>query len=33
MSDAGRSDPYRDFSEFYDLYVGGWLGDLPLYLA
>jgi SAM-dependent methyltransferase len=25
-------DPYEDFSAFYDLYVGGWLEDLPLYL-
>lgn len=25
-------DIYADFSRFYDLYVGGWLEDLPFYL-
>ncbi len=32
MSDGHRLDPYRDFSEFYDLYVGDWIEDLPLYI-
>jgi len=27
-----QPDAYREFAEFYDLYVGGWLGDLPFYL-
>src|SRR2546421_519754 len=26
-------DLYRDFSPFYDLYVGDWLADLPPYLG
>jgi SAM-dependent methyltransferase len=26
------ADLYGDFSDFYDLYVGGWLADLPFYL-
>jgi len=28
----GNTDPYQDFSSFYDIYVGDWLADLPLYL-
>ena len=27
-----RSDVYRDFAPFYDLYVGGFAADLPVYL-
>ena len=33
MTEPIRSDIYADFSEFYDLYVGDWLDDLPCYLA
>lgn len=29
---ADLPDPYKDFSEFYDLYVGDRLDDLPFYL-
>ena len=25
-------DPYKDFAEFYDIYVGNKLEDLPFYL-
>ena len=32
MIDNNSSDIYADFSGFYDIYVGGWLEDLPFYL-
>ena len=32
MSGSETDDIYGEFSAFYDLYVGDWLGDLPLYL-
>ncbi len=32
MSGSETDDIYGEFSTFYDLYVGDWLGDLPLYL-
>ena len=32
MSTTGSDDIYGEFSTFYDLYVGDWLEDLPLYL-
>lgn len=32
MSGTKTDDIYGEFSRFYDLYVGDWLGDLPLYL-
>ena len=32
MSAPRTDDIYGEFSAFYDLYVGDWLGDLPLYL-
>ena len=32
MSVTKTDDVYGEFSAFYDLYVGDWLGDLPLYL-
>ena len=32
MSDPIASDVYGDFSDFYDVYVGDWLEDVPFYL-
>ena len=32
MSTAGSDDIYGEFSTLYDLYVGDWMEDLPLYL-
>ena len=32
MIDKSVPDIYSDFAEFYDLYVGDWLHDLPCYL-